>query len=117
MTQQIENTSGLTEQQTAHLKMLQAKYAKTFIHFEDGDEMILGFDVDDITEGKSEKFGNEQVIFKVVDPNNPFTDHKLSMSSKKAIQAIMAELLEGNLNLRLKKSGQGAQTVWSVAPV
>ena len=109
MTQEL-----ITEDQKAQLRILKSKFETEFIHIGDGDERVLQFNPAKWTEGVSEKFGTHQATFEVIDPMSADVSHKLSMSSKRAIQAIIDHMIEGENLLRIKKTGSGNATKWDV---
>jgi hypothetical protein len=108
MTQEI-----LTEDQKAQLRIVRSKFETEYIKFADGDERTLQFNGVP-TEGKSEKFGTMQATFEVRDIMNAEVSHKLSMSSKRAIQAIIDHMMQGENILKIKKTGSGNATKWEV---
>jgi hypothetical protein len=111
MTQEI-----LTEEQKANLKMLSAEFDTEYIKLKDGDERLLEFDPN-FGKGKSEKFGTMQATFNVIDINNPFTPHKFSIGSKKAVHLIAEYLLKEQFRLRIKRIGDGTSTRWDINPI
>jgi hypothetical protein len=111
MTQEL-----LSDEEKASLRSLRSKYQTEYIEFEDGDEKVLKF-TGKFIERTSEKYGTDQVVFDVVDPDNEGASHKLTMSSKRAIRAISGYLLEGENQLHLKKTGSGNATKWFVQAV
>jgi hypothetical protein len=111
MTQEI-----ISEEQKASLKMLSAKYDTEYIKFKNGEERVLQFNPSGWKEGVSDKYGTQQVTFDVIDPENPFAVHKLTLSSKRAIKAISDYMLDGQNLLSLKRNGEGNSTKWIVNP-
>src|SRR3954464_7760481 len=111
MTQEI-----LSEDQKANLRMISAKYDTEYIKFKDGDERMLQF-MGNAREGKSDKYGTDQVEYDVIDINQPFTSHKWSVSSKKAIHAVAEYLLRDEVKLHIKRIGDGTSTRWEINPI
>lgn len=108
MTQEL-----LSEDQKAQLRILRTQFETEYIHFNDGEERTLQFNGMP-TAGVSEKFGTKQATFDVRDTWNPEVPHKLSMSSKRAIQAIIDHILNNENVLKIKKTGSGNQTRWDI---
>jgi hypothetical protein len=109
-----QETIQLTEQQKQRLEQLSQKYMGEYLKFEDGMEMVLSFNVDEISEEKSQKFGNDQVVFTVTNPNQPFVEHKWTVSSKRLLQQIFTHLKAGRTLLRIKREGEGQTTRYFV---
>jgi len=110
MTQQI-----ISDEQKAKLKILSAKYDTEFIKFKDGDERMLQFTGNHIDD-KSDKYGTDQVTWDVIDVNNPFASHKWSVSSKRANHAVSEYLQRDQVQLRIKRLGEGTTTRWDINP-
>ena len=108
MTQEL-----LTEDQKAKLRIFRTEFETEYIHFGDGDERTLQFN--GMPEKSiSEKFGTKQANFEVIDVANPMISHKLSMSSKRAIQSIIDHILNEENILKIKKTGTGNATKWDI---
>ena len=109
MTQEL-----ITEDQKAQLRILKSKFETEYIHFGDGDERTLQFNPARVSEGISEKFGTKQATFEVRDIIDAETPHQLSMSSKRAVQAICDHMMNGENVLKIKKTGAGNATKWDI---
>ncbi len=108
MTQEL-----LSEDEKAQLRIFRTEFETEYIHINDGEERTLQFNGMP-TKGKSEKFGTMQATFNVRDTWNPEVPHKLSMSSKRAIQTIIDHILIDENILKLKKIGSGNATKWEI---
>ncbi len=108
MTQEL-----LSEDEKAQLRILRRQFETEYIKFGDGEERVLQFNGMPSTD-KSEKFGTLQATFEVRDVMNAEVSHKLSMSSKRAVQSIMDYILDDQNILRIKKTGSGNATKWEI---
>jgi len=110
----------LTEAQIAKIAELGHEVNKLsgWLTFKDGDKAVIQFDPEKWSRQEQEFEGrkSERIVFEVYDVNNDI-EKKFGVSNRKALNKIQQCFEQGFLTLRVKKIGEGKNTVWDIEPV